>query len=161
MNPCLDVSVVSVYRRNRNVSVIELFDWLLALVGEINDCLHIWLLIKDIDKSKYSITNDLNVELIFLRVFSILRAQLYCHYGFAVFLCDCRGSANRGAAFAGYIKANLVNSSLVLTTVCAFMIHLYKSDLILFVVCENLDSGEISLTLTSPFRATAKNSKQG
>nr|CAH8867416.1 unnamed protein product [Trichobilharzia regenti] len=31
-------------------------------------------------------------------------AQLFCHYGYAVFLCDCRGSANRGIHFDGYIK---------------------------------------------------------
>ncbi|VDN96647.1 unnamed protein product [Rodentolepis nana] len=36
-----------------------------------------------------------------------LKAQLYCHYGYAVFMCDCRGSSNRGSKFAGYIKHNL------------------------------------------------------
>uniref|UniRef100_A0A5K3FJA9 Dipeptidyl peptidase 9 n=2 Tax=Mesocestoides corti TaxID=53468 RepID=A0A5K3FJA9_MESCO len=34
----------------------------------------------------------------------ILRAQIYCHYGYALLLCDCRGSANRGAKFAGHLK---------------------------------------------------------
>uniref|UniRef100_A0A0X3P3G4 Dipeptidyl peptidase 9 n=1 Tax=Schistocephalus solidus TaxID=70667 RepID=A0A0X3P3G4_SCHSO len=36
-----------------------------------------------------------------------IRAQILCHYGYAVLLCDCRGSANRGAAFAGHIKLKL------------------------------------------------------
>ncbi|TNN09897.1 Dipeptidyl peptidase 9 isoform 2 [Schistosoma japonicum] len=34
-------------------------------------------------------------------------AQLFCHFGYAVFLCDCRGSANRGINFDGYIKNRL------------------------------------------------------
>ncbi|VDM34194.1 unnamed protein product [Hydatigera taeniaeformis] len=34
----------------------------------------------------------------------ILRAQLFCHFGYALLLCDCRGSANRGSQFAGHIK---------------------------------------------------------
>ncbi|VDN15578.1 unnamed protein product [Dibothriocephalus latus] len=44
-----------------------------------------------------------------LFIFSPLffRAQILCHYGYAVLLCDCRGSTNRGAAFAGHIKLRL------------------------------------------------------
>lgn len=38
----------------------------------------------------------------------ILRAQIYCHFGYALLLCDCRGSANRGSQFAGYIKYQIV-----------------------------------------------------
>nr|CDS22418.1 Dipeptidyl peptidase 9 [Echinococcus granulosus] len=34
----------------------------------------------------------------------MLRAQIYCHFGYALLLCDCRGSANRGSQFAGHIK---------------------------------------------------------
>ncbi|KAL5105663.1 Dipeptidyl peptidase 8 [Taenia crassiceps] len=34
----------------------------------------------------------------------ILRAQIYCHFGYALLVCDCRGSANRGSQFAGHIK---------------------------------------------------------
>nr|CDS26341.1 Dipeptidyl peptidase 9 [Hymenolepis microstoma] len=36
-----------------------------------------------------------------------LRIQIYCHYGYAVFMCDCRGSSNRGSHFAGLLKYNL------------------------------------------------------
>nr|VZI19435.1 unnamed protein product [Spirometra erinaceieuropaei] len=36
-----------------------------------------------------------------------IRAQILCHYGYAVLLCDCRGSTNRGSAFAGHIKLKL------------------------------------------------------
>ncbi|CAH8636347.1 unnamed protein product [Schistosoma rodhaini] len=34
-------------------------------------------------------------------------AQLFCHFGYAVFLCDCRGSSNRGINFDGHIKNRL------------------------------------------------------
>ncbi|KAL5964644.1 Dipeptidyl peptidase 8 [Taenia solium] len=34
----------------------------------------------------------------------ILKAQIYCHFGYALLLCDCRGSTNRGSQFAGHIK---------------------------------------------------------
>ncbi|CAL8081363.1 unnamed protein product [Calicophoron daubneyi] len=37
----------------------------------------------------------------------ISQALVYCHFGYAFFLCDCRGSANRGIEFAGYIKNRL------------------------------------------------------
>ncbi|CAH8659698.1 unnamed protein product [Dicrocoelium dendriticum] len=37
----------------------------------------------------------------------LMHALLYCHFGYALFFCDCRGSANRGIEFAGYIKNRL------------------------------------------------------
>ncbi|THD27046.1 Dipeptidyl peptidase 9 [Fasciola hepatica] len=37
----------------------------------------------------------------------LMHAMLYCHFGYAVFLCDCRGSANRGVLFAGHVKYRL------------------------------------------------------
>ncbi|KAF8561711.1 hypothetical protein P879_08105 [Paragonimus westermani] len=38
---------------------------------------------------------------------TFLRAALYTHFGYALFLCDCRGSSNRGVEFAAYIKNRL------------------------------------------------------
>ncbi|OON18734.1 hypothetical protein X801_05408, partial [Opisthorchis viverrini] len=38
---------------------------------------------------------------------TLMHALVYCHFGYAVFLCDCRGSSNRGIQFAGHIKNQL------------------------------------------------------
>ncbi|GAA55566.1 dipeptidyl-peptidase 9 [Clonorchis sinensis] len=38
---------------------------------------------------------------------TLMHALVYCHFGYAVFLCDCRGSSNRGIQFAGYLKNQL------------------------------------------------------
>ncbi|KAF6777339.1 hypothetical protein AHF37_03005 [Paragonimus kellicotti] len=38
---------------------------------------------------------------------TFLRAALYTHFGYALSLCDCRGSSNRGVEFAAYVKNRL------------------------------------------------------
>uniref|UniRef100_A0A183AIV1 Peptidase_S9 domain-containing protein n=1 Tax=Echinostoma caproni TaxID=27848 RepID=A0A183AIV1_9TREM len=61
----------------------------------------------------------------FLYGLFLMHAMLYCHFGYAVFLCDCRGSANRGILFAGHIKDRL--GQVELNDHVAFLKHVANS----------------------------------